>query len=64
MAKVDYATVKKGGFMRQKQKNNFSLRLRTCLRWWSSYGREPQKDCGSCRKIRRWICSSDFQTGS
>lgn len=24
----DYATLKKGGFMRQKQKNNFSLRLR------------------------------------
>ena len=22
---VDYATLKKGGFMRQKQKNNFSL---------------------------------------
>ena len=27
MAKVDYATLKKGGFMRQKHKNNFSLRL-------------------------------------
>ncbi len=25
---TDYATLKKGGFMRQKQKNNFSLRLR------------------------------------
>lgn len=25
---VDYAVLKKGGFMRQKQKNNFSLRLR------------------------------------
>ena len=25
---VDYATLKKGGFMRQKQKNNFSLRIR------------------------------------
>ena len=24
---VDYGTLKKGGFMRQKQKNNFSLRL-------------------------------------
>ncbi len=23
---VDYATLKKGGFMRQKQKNHFSLR--------------------------------------
>lgn len=28
MEKVDYGTLKKGGFMRQKQKNNFSLRLR------------------------------------
>lgn len=27
MAKVDYSTLKKGGFMRQKQKNNFSLRI-------------------------------------
>lgn len=27
MANVDYATLKKGGFMRQKQKDNFSLRL-------------------------------------
>lgn len=26
---VDYAALKKGGFMRQKQKNNFSLRLRS-----------------------------------
>ena len=25
---ADYATLKKGGFMRQKQKNNFSLRIR------------------------------------
>ena len=24
---VDYGTLKKGGFMRQKQKNNFSLRI-------------------------------------
>jgi dissimilatory sulfite reductase (desulfoviridin) alpha/beta subunit len=27
MADVDYGTLKKGGFMRQKQKDNFSLRL-------------------------------------
>lgn len=27
MGGVDYSTLKKGGFMRQKQKNNFSLRL-------------------------------------
>ena len=25
---VDYSTLKKGGWMRQKQKNNFSLRVR------------------------------------
>ena len=25
---ADYATLKKGGFMRQKQKDNFSLRIR------------------------------------
>ena len=28
---VDYATLKKGGFMRQKQKNNFSLRIKKNL---------------------------------
>ncbi len=27
MATIDYATLKKGGFMRQKQKGFFSLRL-------------------------------------
>ena len=26
---VDYSTLKKGGFMRQKQKNCFSLRLKS-----------------------------------
>ena len=28
---VDYATLKKGGFMRQKQKNNFSLRNKVAV---------------------------------
>jgi dissimilatory sulfite reductase (desulfoviridin) alpha/beta subunit len=28
LAEIDYATLKKGGFMRQRQKNRFSLRLR------------------------------------
>jgi dissimilatory sulfite reductase (desulfoviridin) alpha/beta subunit len=28
MAEIDYSALKKGGFMRQKQKGNFSLRLR------------------------------------
>ena len=27
MAKIDYASLKKGGFMRQKQKGYFSLRV-------------------------------------
>ena len=27
MAKIDYAALKKGGFMRQKQKGYFSLRI-------------------------------------
>ena len=27
MAKIDYAALKKGGFMRQKQKGFFSLRI-------------------------------------
>lgn len=29
MANIDYAALKKGGFMRQKQKGYFSLRLQT-----------------------------------
>lgn len=42
---VDYATLKKGGFMRQKQKNNFSLRLRV--------GRKPygKTACNYCRGV-------------
>ena len=28
MAKIDYSALKKGGFMRQKQKGYFSLRIR------------------------------------
>ena len=39
---VDYATLKKGGFMRQKQKNNFSLRLRTVG------GHECRAACKGC----------------
>ena len=42
---VDYATLKKGGFMRQKQKNNFSLRLRVV-------GGNPwQTACNYCRGV-------------
>ena len=58
MAKVDYATLKKGGFMRQKQKNNFSLRL-ACVG-----GTLTAEDRRGRREIRRWICTSHFQTGS
>ena len=31
MAKIDYAALKKGGFMRQKQKGYFSLRIQVVL---------------------------------
>ena len=37
---TDYAVLKKGGFMRQKQKNNFSL-----CSWRKSYGKTTGKDC-------------------
>ena len=46
MAKVDYATLKKGGFMRQKQKNNFSLRL-ACV------GGAPLKISKKLQKLQR-----------
>ena len=31
MAKIDYAALKKGGFMRQKQKGYFSLRIQVVV---------------------------------
>ena len=31
MAKIDYAALKKGGFMRQKQKGYFSLRIQVVI---------------------------------
>ena len=55
---VDYATLKKGGFMRQKQKNNF-FPAAGCGRW-KSYSREFTDYRKDCRKIRRRTRTSDF----
>ena len=57
---VDYAALKKGGFMRQKQKNNFSLRLQVVGR--KSDGGKSEEDCRSSRKIWGWTCPSDIET--
>ena len=54
---VDYATLKKGGFMRQKQKNNFPCGW---LCRWKSYSREFTDYRKGCRKIRRRTRTSDF----
>ena len=55
MAKIDYAALKKGGFMRQKQKGFFSLRIqvvggnltaeniKACLLYTSPSPRDRQK---------------------
>ena len=43
--KVDYGTLKKGGFMRQKQKNNFSLRLAVVGGYLSTI--QNRQDCRS-----------------
>ena len=54
---VDYSTLKKGGFMRQKQKIVFSSigsRRRKLNR------REFEDNCGSSRQIWRWTCSLDL----
>ena len=46
---VDYATLKKGGFMRQKQKNNFSLRLAVVLAGLGSCA-EQEEDEKPCKE--------------
>ncbi len=60
MAKVDYATLKKGGFMRQKQKNNFSLDLPASV---VHLQLKTSKKSQRLREIRRWLRTSDIQTG-
>ena len=40
---TDYAVLKKGGFMRQKQKNK--LLFKTSCSWRKSYGKTTGKDC-------------------
>ena len=49
--KVDYAALKKGGFMRQKQKGCFSLRLAVV-------------GGNLTAEIWTWLCTYDFQTGN
>ena len=55
---VDYAALKKGGFMRQKQKNKFSF---TGSRRKSDGGKSEEDRRGS-RKIWGWTCPSDIET--
>jgi hypothetical protein len=57
---VDYATLKKGGFMRQKQKNNFSLRIRVVggrqnsWQWFQKLQRLTEKDMYISPPVREW----------
>lgn len=57
---VDYATLKKGGFMRQKQKNNFSLRLRVV--GGNLTAENLKKIAEVAETVWRWSCAFDFQT--
>ncbi len=56
---VDYATLKKGGFMRQKQKNNFSLRL--AVVGGNLTAENLQIIAKVAEKIRRRTRTSDFR---
>ena len=55
--KVDYAALKKGGYMRQKQKGYGSLRLAVVG------GNLTAENIKSSRKIRPRICTYDFPPG-
>ena len=59
--KVDYAALKKGGYMRQKQKGYGSLRL--AVTGGNLTAEKYQKSGGSSRKIRPRICTYDFPPG-
>ena len=54
---VDYGTLKKGGFMRQKQKNHFSLRLRVVG---GNVTAVQLAKIAEVAEIRRRSCSSDL----
>ena len=56
---VDYAALKKGGFMRQKQKNNFSLRLQVVG---GNLTAENLKKIAEVAEIWGWTCPSDIET--
>lgn len=57
---VDYAALKKGGFMRQKQKNNFSLRLQVV--GGNLTAENLKKIAEVAEKIWGWTCPSDIET--
>lgn len=57
---VDYAALKKGGFMRQKQKNNFSLRLQVV--GGNLTAENLKKIAEVAEKYGRWTCPSDIET--
>ena len=59
--KVDYAALKKGGFMRQKQKGCFSLRLAVVG---GNLTAENIKTVAEVAEIWTRICSYDIQTGN
>lgn len=59
--KVDYATLKKGGFMRQKQKGCFSLRIAVVG---GNLTAENIKTVAEvAEEIRTRICSYDIASG-
>ena len=58
---VDYATLKKGGFMRQKQKNNFSLRIRVVGGTLTAKQLAVVSEVG--RDLRKRICTSHLPSG-
>lgn len=59
--KVDYAALKKGGFMRQKQKGCFSLRIAVVG---GNLTAENIKTVAEvAEKIRTRICSYDIASG-
>ena len=59
--KVDYAALKKGGYMRQKQKGYGSLRL--AVIGGNLTAENIKKSGGSSRKIRPRLCTYDIPSG-
>ena len=62
MAGVDYAALKKGGFMRQKQKGFFSLRIQVVG---GNLTAENIKTVAEvAEKYGKRLCTYDIQTGN